>query len=98
MVQVGELLALMDFNKIDGIVVASQFVVHRIQPLKERVNFMFEYQGRGDPSRESRESLEREEAENRLSKMFEGYAKYSFPKEGVPPFTLKNPPPPVSKE
>lgn len=98
MFQVEELLSLMDFRAINGIVIASQFVCHRIQPLKERVNFMFEYQGRGDPSRESREELAQEEVENRLAKMFEGFAKYSFPEKGVIPFTLVNSPPPVSEE
>lgn len=42
MAQVNELIAMMDFSKVDGVLVASTFVIRRIQSLRERVNFMFE--------------------------------------------------------
>lgn len=95
MTQVNELIAMVDFSKMNGVLVASTFVIHRIQPLRERVNFMFEYQGKEDPSEERKESLEKSEVTNRLSKIFENFARNSFPRDPVKPFELSNPPPAV---
>lgn len=59
--QVHELLQLIDRSRVDGVVVAANFIFRRIQPCKERVHPGFEYAGTSDPTRESPDILTSDE-------------------------------------
>jgi hypothetical protein len=61
MVQVEELLGMFDRSKLDGPIVALNFIGRRVQPCKEWVHPLYEYSGSGDPTRESTRNLSREE-------------------------------------
>jgi hypothetical protein len=68
--QVRELLALIDRRRLDGVIVASNFVFWRVQPSKERTHPGFEFQGETDGTREVPEEIDQEEAKWRLAMMF----------------------------
>jgi hypothetical protein len=42
-VQVEELMALLPWNQLDGVVVAGNFLSHRVQPCQRRVHAGYEY-------------------------------------------------------
>ena len=57
MEQVRELLNLIKGMKINGGLVAVSYIVHRVQPCKERAHLGFDYKGDDDRTRESMERL-----------------------------------------
>src|SRR6187551_513036 len=57
---------------LTGVGIAFSFLKRRIQPLQERVNLGYEYEGNSDPSRMVPEELSDETVLMRLSRMFSG--------------------------
>ena len=77
-----------------GFGIVSSFLRRRVQPLKERENFGFEYSGAEDPSRMVPAlELTNEEVLERLQKMLKGA---SIVPLTVSEYCAKNPPPAVS--
>lgn len=95
MSQVRELLELIDLSKLDGVIVTLLFATRRIQPMKDRVNYVFEFQGKDDPSRDIKEDLGRDECCSWILKLFVGFDGRQFPKPPVKPYGLSFPPPSV---
>ena len=61
MKQVRELLDLIKGVEIRGELVAASFIVHRVQPYKERAHPGFDYRGDDDGTQESTERLMKNE-------------------------------------
>lgn len=95
MIQVNELLGEMDFRNLDGVCVGSTFVIRRIQPLRERNNYMFDFQGENDPCRQSPLNLTLQDLNESLGKMFEHYETYRAPDQIPRPYDWTFPRPPV---
>ena len=77
-----------------GFGIISSFLRRRVQPLKERENFGFEYSGAEDPSRMVPAlELTDEEVLERLQKMLKGASIVPFT---ISEYCAKNPPPAVS--
>ena len=77
-----------------GFGIVSSFLCRRVQPLKERENFGFEYSGAEDPSRMVPTlELTDEEVLEHLQKMLKGASVVPLT---VSEFCAKNPPPAVS--
>ena len=55
-----ELLELMRGMKMSGVVVAVNFVLHHVQPCKERAHTGFDFKGDTDGTRERTENLAKE--------------------------------------
>jgi hypothetical protein len=71
MVQVQELLRLFDKTRIDGQIVATNFIFRWVQPFKDRVHLMYTYSRSTDTTRESLEELSSEEIDRRLAQLFD---------------------------
>jgi len=79
---------------LTGFGIISSFLCHRVQPLKERENYGFEYSGPEDPSRMVPAlELTDEEVLERLQKMLKGV---SIVPLAVLEYSANNPPPAVS--
>jgi hypothetical protein len=52
MMQVNELMELIDCRRLDGMIVASNFLFRRVQPCKDRIQPSYEWRGDQDPTRE----------------------------------------------
>ena len=77
-----------------GFGIVSSFLRRRVQPLKERENFGFEYSGAEDPSRMVPAlELTDEELLERLQKMLKGVSIVPY---AVPEYCADNPPPAMS--
>ena len=77
-----------------GFGIVSSFLHHRVQPLKERENFGFEYSGAEDPSRMVPAlELTDEEVLERLQKMLKGVSVIPL---AVLEYSANNPPPAMS--
>ena len=77
-----------------GFGIVSSFLRRRVQPLKERENYGFEYSGAEDPSRMVPAlELTDEEVLERLQKMLKGV---SVVPHTVSKYCANNPPPAVS--
>jgi hypothetical protein len=95
--QVRELLSLIDNKSVNGALVAGNWLAWRVQPLKGRVNYLFEYSGRDDPSRETKEKATASWLNYRMGTLFERFdPKTSYPENRVQPFCLTRPPPEVT--
>ena len=93
--QVRELLNLIKGVKTNGGLVATSFIVHRIQPCKERSHPAFEFKGETDGTRERPEMLSRDVVEEQAVELFALFA--SFNMSGyTKPFNCKNLPPQVN--
>ena len=78
-----------------GFGIVSSFLHRRVQPLKERENFGFEYSGAEDPSRMVPAlKLTDEEVLERLQKMLKGASVVPLT---VSEYSANNPPPAVSR-
>lgn len=75
MVEVQELLQLFNKQRLDGLMMVANWVYKRVQPCKERVHPMYEYESVGDATRESPDALGVDECNLRLVKLFvmDGY-------------------------
>ena len=70
MEQVRELLSLIKGVKTNGGLVAASFIVHRVQPYKERAHPAFEFKGETDGTRERTEMLSRDVVQERAAELF----------------------------
>ena len=95
MEQVKELLDLIKSVRTNGGLVATSFIVRRIQPCKERAHPGFEFKGETDGTREKPEILSRSDVEERTVELFAPLS--SFRLSGyTKPFNCKNLPPQVN--
>ena len=95
MEQVKELLGLIKDVRTNGGLVAASFIVHRVQPYKERAHPGFEFKGETDGTQERPEILSRNVVEERIAELFALLA--SFNLSGyTKPFNCKNLPPQVN--
>lgn len=78
---------------LNGLAVIASWVKRWIQPLKDRVNYGFEYIGENDLTRMSKEELSEEEVLKRVKKMLKGVDGLPHPLEE---FHLGRPPPKVN--
>lgn len=92
MVQVEELLKLINREELDGPMVAANFLYRRIQPCKDKVHPMFEYEGNQDATREIPNELPNREIDVRLADLFV-MAGYRVPAKGQRAFRLTMLPP-----
>ena len=67
MEQVRELLDLIKSMEINGELVAASFIVHRVQPCKERAHPSFDFKGDDDGTRERPERLTRKDVLERAA-------------------------------
>ena len=92
MEQVKELLDLIQGVELRGELMATSFIVHHVQPCKERAYPTFDYKGDDDGTRERPERLLRKEVISRAIELFTSSASFSWPKE-TKAFNCTNPPP-----
>ena len=89
-----ELLELIRGMKMNGVVVAVSFIVHRIQPYKERAHPGFDFKGDTDGTQERIERQTKEAMLRQAAELFTPNAPFSVP--GQPrAFNCMNPPPQV---
>ena len=94
MEQVKELLELMRGMKMSGVVVAVNFVLHHVQPCKERAHTGFDFKGDTDGTQERTKNLTKEAVLHRATELFTPNVSYTMP--GQPkPFNCTKPPPQV---
>ena len=79
-------------NNLDGVGVAINFVVHQIQPSKERFHPAYEYTGDEDTAREAPEKINKGDAYIRLLELFSSNTKLSNIGQQVA-YSITNPPP-----
>ena len=94
MEQVRELLDLIKGVRTNGGLVATSFIVRRIQPCKERAHAGFDFKRDTDGTRERTERLTREAVLHRATKLFTPNVLYSVPGQ-TRAFNCMNPPPQV---
>ena len=70
MKQVKELLELIRGMKMNRVVVAMNFIMHRIQPCKERSHTGFDFKGDTDGNRERSEALSKDEVVEQAIELF----------------------------
>ena len=70
MEQVMELLALIDRRRLDGVIVATNFIFRQVQPSQERAHPRYEFWGENDGTREVPEEISRVEVKRCISMMF----------------------------
>ena len=92
--QVKELLELIRGMKMSGVVVAVNFILHRVQPCKERAHPGFDYKGDTDGTRERTERLMKEVVLHRVAELFALNVPYSVLGQSKT-FNCTNPPPQV---
>ena len=95
MEQVRELLDLIKGVEINGGLVVASFIVHHVQPCKERAHPGFDFKGDTDGTRERTEMLLRDDVQERAAELFAPFS--SFNMSGyTKPFNCKNLPPQVN--
>jgi len=67
--QVEELMNLIEWSRLDGTGVVSNFLSQRVQPCQRRVHQSFEYQGSHDTTRMHKDSLEKPEIQHRINEL-----------------------------
>jgi len=95
MEQVNELLGLIKGVKTNDGLVAASFIVHRVQPCKERVHLGFEFKGETDGTQERPEILSRNIVEEHTAELFAPLASFRL-SWYTKPFNCKNLPPQVN--
>jgi hypothetical protein len=75
--------------------VATSFIVRRVQPYKERAHPAFDYKGDNDGTRENTDLLMKKEVIDRAMDLFTSNVSFSWPK-GTKAFNCTNPPPQVT--
>ena len=87
-----ELLELMRGMKMSGVVVAVNFILHRIQPYKERAHAGFDFKGDIDGTQERTKNLAKEVVLHQAAELFALNVLYIV--LGQPkPFNCSNSPP-----
>ena len=94
MEQVRELLDLIRGMEIRGELVATSFIVHRVQPCKERTHPGFDYRGDDDGTRERIERLTKKNVLERAAELFAPNISFAWPKQ-TRAFNCTYPPPEV---
>ena len=95
MEQVRELLNLIKGVEIIGELVVARFIVHRVQPCKERAHPGFDYKGDDDGTRERAERLTKKNVLERAVELFAPNASFSWPRQ-TRAFNCTDPPPQVT--
>ena len=95
MEQVRELLGLIKGVKTNNGLVAASFIVHRIQPCKERAHAAFDFKGETDGTWERTEMLSRDVVQERATELFAPFALINLLGQ-TKPFHYKNLPPQVN--
>ena len=90
--QVNEFLGLIKGVKTNGGLVATSFIVRRIQPCKERAHPGFEFKGETDGTREKPKILSRSDVEERTAELFAPLSSFRLSRY-TKPFNCKNLPP-----
>ena len=91
MEQVKELLKLMRGMKMSGVVVAVNFILHRIQPYKERAHAGFDFKGDTNGTQERTKNLTKEAVLCRATELFAPNVSFSMPRQ-LRAFNCTNPP------
>ena len=94
MLQVRELLDLIKGVQIRGELVATSFIVRRVQPYKERAHPGFNYRGDDDGTRERLERLIKKDVMGRTAELFASNISFVWPKQ-TRAFNCSYPPPEV---
>jgi hypothetical protein len=68
--QVEELMALLPWNRLDGLAVAENFISRRVQPWQRRVHARYEYQCSADQMRMRLEDLDHDEVIRQIGELF----------------------------
>ena len=79
-------------NNLDGVGVAINFIVRRIQPSKERFHPTYEYTGDEDTAREAPKKINNGDTYIRLLELFSSNTKLSNMGQQVA-YSITNPPP-----
>ena len=95
MEQVMELLDLIRGMEIRGELVAASFIVHHVQPCKERAHLGFDYRGDDDGTQERMEWLMKQIVLEQAAELFAPNAPFSWPRQ-TRAFNCTNPPPQVT--
>jgi hypothetical protein len=95
MMQVNELMELIDRRRLDGVVVASNFLFRRVQPCNDRIHPAYEWRGDQDPTREVPEKIDRDKVLRCLDIIFQTRG-WRAPQEQQKIYNLGHPPPAVS--
>ena len=95
MKQVRELLDLIKGVEISDELVATSFIVHRVQPYKERAHSGFNFKGDDDGTRERTERLSRKDVLEQAAELFAPNASFSWPRQ-TRAFNCTNLPPQVT--
>lgn len=86
-------IAAMKLRGLNGVSVIASFIRRRVQPLRERVNYGFEYTGLDDPTQMSRDKLFEDEVLERIHGILKGVTVLPLKFEE---YELQRPPPAVS--
>lgn len=70
MEQVRELLTPLNRKRLNGVIVATNFIFRQMQPYKERAHPAYEFRGDTDGTREVPEEIERDEVKCRITMLF----------------------------
>ena len=95
MEQVRELLDLIKGVKTNGGQVVASFIVHHVQPCKERAHAGYDFKGDNDGTRESTGRLSKDEVLERAAELFTPNASFSV-FEQTRAYNCTNPPPQVN--
>ena len=92
MEQVMELLDLIRGVEIRGELVATSFIVRRVQPYKERAHLGFDFRGDDNGTRERTERLSKKNVLERAAELFAPNISFVWPKQ-TRAFNCTYPPP-----
>jgi len=84
MEQVRELLGLIKGMKTNGGLVVASFIVHHVQPCKERAHVAFDFKGETDGTWERTEMLSRDIVQERAAELFAPFASFNLPGQTSP--------------
>ena len=87
-----EFLGIIKGVKTNGGLVAASFIVHRIQPCKERAHAGYDFKGDTDGTRERTKMLSRDDVLERAIELLASFASFSVSGQ-MRPFNCKNMPP-----
>ena len=87
-----ELLDLIKGMEMNGELVATSFIVRRVQPYKERAHPGFDFKGNDDGIQERPERLMRDDVLEQATELFAPNASFSMSKQ-TRAFNYTNPPP-----
>ena len=92
--QARELLSLIKGVKMNDALVVASFIVHRVQPCKERAHAGFDFKGGTDGTHERTERMSWDDVLERAAELFTPNSLFSVSGQ-TRPFNCTNPPPQV---